>query len=109
MTVDIRKLIDNATSSGAENKWPGGKGMVQCVSSDFNGATVKLQARLSGIDTFVDVGTDASFTANGWGAFDLPPCYIKGVITGATPAGGVKFYVAPTPLDDSRRLNPKGE
>jgi hypothetical protein len=52
--------------------WSGGFGTV-IVAGTWGGGTAKLQASPDNGTTWVDVGTDVTFTANGMGNFQLPP------------------------------------
>lgn len=78
-------LLSNAgAGNGADVQWPGGRGAVFCEGT-FGGATVKLQAKTQQ-GTYVDVGTDVSFTSAGVGGFELPECVIRMVTSGGTPS-----------------------
>lgn len=58
------KTITNpAQGTFTEIDWNGSTGMFAVAGSNFQSRTVKLQHKIG--DTFVDIGSDASFTANG--------------------------------------------
>ena len=58
------KTITNpAQNSNTEIDWNGSTGMFAVAGSNFQSQTVKLQHKIG--DTWVDIGSDASFTANG--------------------------------------------
>lgn len=84
-------LITNGAASGSAVDWPGGLGTFSVYAGTFSGATVKLQWSMDDGTTYQDVDrsgdTYVTFTAVGSGNFDLPPCKIKGVISGGPPSG----------------------
>jgi hypothetical protein len=58
------KTITNpAQATNTEVDWNGSTGMFAVAGSNFQSQTVKLQHKIG--DTWVDIGSDASFTANG--------------------------------------------
>tara|TARA_B100001123_G_scaffold339756_1_gene384865 strand:- start:207 stop:512 length:306 start_codon:yes stop_codon:yes gene_type:complete len=58
------KTITNpAQGSNTDIAWNGGTGMFGVAGSNYQSQTIKLQHDIGG--TWVDVGSDASFTANG--------------------------------------------
>ena len=56
-------ITNPAKGSNTDIAWNGSTGMFAVAGTDFKDQTVKLQHSIGG--TFVDVGSDASFTANG--------------------------------------------
>lgn len=57
------------------------------VAGTFSGTTVKLQRLASDKATWIDVGTDASFTAAGHVLVTLSAGSYRAVSTGGTPTG----------------------
>lgn len=66
--VNVSLTEDGQTS---ELNWLGGLGTV-AVFGTFGSGTAKLQASFDQGSTWVDVGLDTQFTADGIGNFDLP-------------------------------------
>ena len=79
-TTDI--LAQNASATGGEVSWPGGEGVFMAEAT-WGGGTVKLQFKTPN-GTWIDAGTETTLTANGAGAFLLPPCLIRASIATAT-------------------------
>lgn len=84
MLAKLLQLLSNGSADSAEFYWQGGTG-VMYAEATWNAGGVKLQTK-SPNGTWMDVGTAVTFTANGVGAFVLPPGPIKAVITGAPSA-----------------------
>jgi hypothetical protein len=76
-------LLSNASATGSAQEWPGGAGIMEVVGT-FNGATVALQVLGPDGSTYIAGGPVA--TVAGSYPFNLPPGFIKGVITGS-PTG----------------------
>lgn len=80
-------LLTAAAATGAWQDWPGGSGAF-FAGGAFGGATVALEAdtsRSGGGDAGAvrnQAGTAISLTAAGVLAFELPPCRIRGAISG---------------------------
>jgi hypothetical protein len=76
-----------ANANGAAFDWPGGRGVFSAFGA-FGAGTCKLQFSPDAGVTWLDVDrsgdTYVTFTANGSGGFELPPCQIRAVLTGAT-------------------------
>jgi len=81
-------LLSNASATGSSKRWHGGRGVFS-VSGTFGGTTVKLQWSHDD-STYLDVDrsgdTFVTFTAGGAGIFELPPCFVKAVVTGGSPS-----------------------
>lgn len=81
-----RELLENASATGQPVIWPGGTGIFIAEASDWNGASVALQLKTPQ-GTWIDVGVDTTLSANGMGAFILPPGEIRAEVFDATPTG----------------------
>ena len=58
------KTITNpAQGSNTDIDWNGGTGMFAVTGSNYQSSTVKLQHKIG--DTYLDIGSEATFTANG--------------------------------------------
>ena len=77
-------LLSNASATGAQVTWPGGRGMF-AADGTFSAATVKLQF-LGPAGNWLDAGTYTTLTAAGGGIFDLPQGGIRAFVSGA-PSG----------------------
>lgn len=64
------------------------------VSGTFNSATVALQASFDGGTTYIAVGDDVSFTANGMGNVELPECMVRFAVSGGTPSSMTGYVSA---------------
>ena len=84
MNTFSKLAISNGTATSDPFQWPGGRGVFE-VGATWNGATIELQAMLPN-GSYLAVGTDTTLTVNGRGGFDLPPCTMRVVVSGATPA-----------------------
>jgi hypothetical protein len=77
----------SANVNGAAFDWQGGRGVFAAFGT-FGGGTVALQWTPDGGTDWLAVdasgNTFVTFTANGAGGFELPPCQIRAVLTGAT-------------------------
>lgn len=73
------------TATGAAIECPGGI-CTMVVVATWSGGTVKLQMLGPDGTTWVDAGTNTTFTANGNGVAYLSPCMIRGFISGS-PTG----------------------
>ena len=76
-------LIENAASTSAATRWPGGKGTMTVVGT-FAGATVKLQFLGADGSTWVDVD---EFTIPAQKGFELAEGRIRAEVTGGAPSG----------------------
>lgn len=73
----------SADGSTPSYPWVGGLGTF-AVAGTFGSGTVKLQASLDNGTTWIDVGTDVTFTATGMANFHLPVCHVRVNLSGAT-------------------------
>lgn len=64
--------------------WPGGIGSFDARATTWGGGSAKLQKRLPDEQTWVDMGTETSLTADGGGQFETGPCIARVLITTAT-------------------------
>lgn len=96
MTVLNQALLTNASSVGAAVAWAGGYCAVSCEGT-FSGATATLEAQTAN-GTWATVGTNVTFTANGWGGAFLPPCNIRMNISGSPSAMYAYANQMPTPM-----------
>lgn len=71
MALDVSASGDHAAGS-----WAGGVGNFLVQAGSFVG-TIKLQFSVDGGSTYVDVGTNTQFTANGAANFELPRCKLR--------------------------------
>lgn len=67
--------------------WPGGRGVFVAWGT-FGSGTVKLQQSPDAGTTYIDVDrsgdTYVTFTVNGQGGFELPPCKLRTSLSGST-------------------------
>lgn len=77
-------LLSNASATGSAGRWPGGRGTFT-VEGTFGGATVKLQC-LGPNGTWIDLGTDATFTAAGVCGFELAMGQLRANVSGGSPS-----------------------
>jgi hypothetical protein len=81
----MKKVFDSQTADGNSTAivWHGGYGTV-IVAGTWGGGTVKLRATPDGA-TWIDVGLDVEFTADGMGNFQLPAgLQLRLTLAGAT-------------------------
>lgn len=95
MTTLNQVLLSNASATGTAIAWAGGYCAVSCEGT-FNGATCTLMAQ-SGNGTYLAVGANTTFTANGWGGAFLPPCNIRMDVSGSPSAMYAYANQMPTP------------
>lgn len=77
------QLLSNASATGGEFIWQGGRGHFAAVAT-WGGGTVKLQYLGPNGTTWIDAGPDTTLTADGGGNFELPPCRIRANVATAT-------------------------
>lgn len=87
MTEYKEVLLNNATATGASTKLGAGGAYIFDVAGTFTGATVKLQRLASDEATWIDVGTDATFTAPGHVLVTLSAGRYRAFVSGGTPTG----------------------
>lgn len=76
------KTITNpAQGSDTDIDWNGSTGMFAVAGSNFRSRTVKLQHKIG--DTWVDVGSDASFTTNGAVLFSTTSSQVRVNVSGS--------------------------
>lgn len=83
----IAKLIDNAAVTGPSTNIGYGGQFVFDVAGTFNGATVKLQRLASDWVTWLDVGTEATFTAAGQTLVTISAGQYRAAVSGGPPSG----------------------
>lgn len=93
MAINPIVLLENASATGAERDWPGGRGAFY-AEGNFGGATVKLQVE-SPNGSWLDVGTDVTLTSPGVGGFELPRGGIRASVSGGAPSA---LYVSVKPI-----------
>ena len=67
--------------------WQGGEGHFTAQGgggSNFGGGSVALQFSVDNGTTWINVGTDTTFTANGGGIFKAGGCQLRAKMTGGT-------------------------
>jgi hypothetical protein len=79
------QLIYNGSATGTAMMWRGGIGTFTVVGT-FGGATVKLQFLGPDDTTWVDVGADATYTANGTINVTLASGMVRANVAGGTPS-----------------------
>jgi hypothetical protein len=82
----MQKIFDGQAADGSSTarNWHGGYGTV-VVAGTFGGGTVTLNASPDGGTTWVQVGYDARFTADGMANFQLPGgMQLRLTLSGAT-------------------------
>lgn len=79
-------LLNNAAATGPAVKVGGGSYIFDVVGT-FGGATAKLQRLASNDSTWLDVGTDATFTANGQTLVTLGSGKYRVNVSGGSPTG----------------------
>ncbi len=91
------QILTNASASGTEFSWPGGRGIFTVYSATFGGGTVKLQWSPDDGTTWIDVDrsgdTFVTLTAVGAGLFELPRCMIRGNVATATAVNAKVFTI----------------
>lgn len=80
------QLLSNASATGSAAQWDGGLG-VFAIAGTFGGATVSLQFLGPDGSTWIDVGSDTTFTSAGGSVFVLPPARIRASVSGGSPSG----------------------
>ncbi|AGC35698.1 hypothetical protein ACP46_gp13 [Rhizobium phage RHEph06] len=88
--MDIQGALftnQNATGNGNAVSLLSGGQYIFDVAGTFGGTTVKLQRLASDKATWIDVGSDASFTAAGHVLVTLSAGQYRAVSTGGAPAG----------------------
>lgn len=75
--------ISAANGNTDTHKWQGGEGNF-VAQGTFDSGSVALQFSVDGGTTWINVGTDTTFTANGGGNFKAPVCDLRGKMTGGT-------------------------
>lgn len=80
----VATLLSNASATGSAVHWEGGDGFVTAEAT-WAGATATLQVQ-SQNGTWIAVGTDTTFTANGAAGFTLGECQIRVAISGGPPS-----------------------
>lgn len=73
-------LLVNASATGSSQIWPGGKGRFM-VEGTFGGASINLEHSTAN-GTFVDAGSETTFTTDGSAEFFLPAGQVRAVVTG---------------------------
>jgi len=79
-------LLSNASATGSDLTWPGGRGTF-LVAGTFGGSVVKLQVLGPDGSTYIDAGAYTTLTAAGAGNFDLPQGKIRAAVVGGSPSG----------------------
>lgn len=74
-----------SVSTSTAIRWPGGFGTFAGWGT-WKGGTLALKAAFptSTSLTYITVGSDVTLTANGMGNFQLAPCMLRAVVTGAS-------------------------
>jgi hypothetical protein len=89
-STDTEVLFSGQTgaANGTAVEWGGGEGVFSVIGT-FGGTTAKLQWSPDNGTTWIDVDrsgeTFVTFTAAGSGAFVLPRCFVRAVLTGGSP------------------------
>lgn len=81
MALFFSNQATNDTSPSID--WFGGDGTFY-AQGVFDGGTITLQASFDGGSNWIDVGSDATFTAPGAGNFRIGRCKLRATVTGAT-------------------------
>ncbi|VVE74120.1 hypothetical protein PCA31118_04684 [Pandoraea captiosa] len=90
-------LLNNGNATGQSVDWPGGNGAC-FAEGTFGGATLTLQI-LSPNGTWMTLGNQTTFTANGVAGFTAPAGQVRMQITGGTPSA-VYAYVVGIPTNN---------
>ena len=89
-SLDVEILLNavSAAGNGPATEWGGGEGVFSVVGT-FGGTTARLQWSPDSGATWIDVDrsgeTFLTYTAAGSGAFVLPRCHVRAVLTGGSP------------------------
>ena len=75
------KKVNPAQGSNTDIDWNGSTGMFAVGGSNFRSQTVKLQHKIG--DTYVDIGSDASFTASGGILFTTSSSQVRVNVSGS--------------------------
>lgn len=100
MPDDFLEFTPTATT--AAQVWRGGDATVFVQAGNFNSATVKIQASYDGGTTWVDLGADGSFTANGVSNMNLASGELRFNVAGGTPTTPTAFVRG---IFDTTRFN----
>lgn len=73
--------------------WPGGTGSFIVQSTNFSGATVRLQMSPDDSTRFLDVGPDTTLTVEGIGNFHLNACRIRSLLSTTGSSSNVSAQV----------------
>ena len=87
-------LLSNASATGSAKSIRQGR-YVFAVDGTFNSGTCKLQLLSPDGSSYIDVGGDATLSAEGACLVDLPDCVVKAALTGSPSA----MYATLTPQD----------
>ena len=88
-------LLSNASATGGATAVPQGR-YAFAADGTFNGGTVKLQILSPDGSSYIDIGGDATLSAEGVCLVDLPHCTVKGAVTGSPSA----IYATLSPVDN---------
>lgn len=77
-------LGSNVSATTTAVHWPGGDGFMT-IEGTWSGATATLQVQ-SQHGTWIAVGPDTTFTADGAAGFSLGECQIRVLIAGGPPS-----------------------
>jgi hypothetical protein len=85
MATPTLVLLSNASANGsAAGVQPGRYAFA--VDGTFNSGTVKLQIQSPDGSSWIDIGNDATLSAEGACLVDLPGCQVRAAITGSPSA-----------------------
>ena len=88
LTIKERLLNNTAVTTPGQGQRVGkGGNYAFDVAGTFGGATVKLQRLASDGVTWLDVGSDASFTAAGHCLVSIPAGQYRAHVSGGSPSG----------------------
>ena len=86
MATIRHELLTNASATGQSFIWPGGTGVFIAQASNWNAGSIALQLKTPQ-GSWLDVGIDTTLSADGMGAFILPPGEIRAEIFDGPPSG----------------------
>lgn len=85
MHSESLNLLVNASATGAQLNWPGGKGHFSAAGT-FNGASVMLQALAPDGATWISLA-GATLVSADLVVFELGPIPVRALVSGGPPSG----------------------
>jgi len=91
--METMTQVVSAAANGTTAAWENPDVGYVCVTGEFDGATVTLQASVDGGTTWADVGDAGEFIAAGWCLLNLPTrVAVHAVIAGGGGSEAIDIY-----------------